>query len=451
MTKPYQHDLEKTVRTRRVFLTGLCIVLAMVFLADASLAQTVQFKAVGAEPEADRFRSCRSLIVGPWKNQPKEYEGYNGFVGWPGVARLRSGRLSVTFTSGTWHATPPWTDEVREDPAALKQFEEWHKIGLPDIRAPRGGRAHIMHSDDEGLTWSSPRDLVDTADDDRHPAILELDDGTQICTFFTYRFPRTISAKYMLSHDGGETWTEPMDALGKLTEGAFGSGPVIQLKDGAVVWVCEGRFDETHEYSTIGIMRSEDRGKTFQLASVVRRDHELNEPTVTELPDGRLVMVIRREGDICWSDDGGRTWEVSDSTGWGVYDPHILCMPNGVLACFHGSYKQGGIRVLLSPDGGRTWNGPGEGYGYSIDSTVYGYSHPVLLPDGTVYLVYLHTGGHRPQDARTEALWGLRVRVHDDAGGIDILPAPGSTAERRAADGGSSKGDGGDPELGDKM
>ena len=52
MTKPYQHDLEKTVRTRRVFLTGLCIVLAMVFLADASLAQTVQFKAVGAEPEA---------------------------------------------------------------------------------------------------------------------------------------------------------------------------------------------------------------------------------------------------------------------------------------------------------------------------------------------------------------------------------------------------------------
>ncbi len=430
---------------KRGFLSLLGVILAVALLTETALAQTVQFKVVGEEPPPGRFLACRSIIVGPWKNQPEEYEGYNGFVGWPGVTRLDSGQWLVTFTSGTWHATPPWTEDIRKDPEALKSFEAWHKIGLPDIRAPRGGRAHVMHSDDEGLTWSSPRTLVDTEDDDRHPAILELDDGTLLCTFFTYRFPREAYAKYMLSHDGGETWSEPMDALGKPTKGGFGSGPVIQLKDGSVVWVSEGRFDEAHEHSTIGIMRSEDHGKTFQLASVVKRDHPLNEPTVVELPDGRLVMVIRREGDICWSDDGGRSWEASDASDWGVYDPHLLYLPNGVLALFHGSYKKGGIRVLLSPDGGRTWNGPGEGYGYSVDRSVYGYSHPMLLPDGTVYLVYLHTGGHNPRDARTEALWGLRIRVHDDAGGIDILPAPGSAAEEQA------EGNGGDPELGDKL
>jgi BNR repeat-like domain len=414
---------------------------------EAAVCQEVQFKAVGAEPEAERFRACRSLIVGPWKNQPEEYEGYNGFVGWPGITRLRSGRWLVTFTSGTWHATPPWTEEVRKDPDCLKHFEDWHKIGLPDIRAPRGGRAHIMHSDDEGLTWSSPKTLVDTDADDRHPAVFELDDGTLISTFFTYRFPRIANMKYILSHDGGETWTGPMDPLGEPASGAFGSGPVIQLGDGTVVWVAEGRFDEAHGHNSIGVMRSADRGKTFGVAAVIKADHELNEPTVAELPDGRLVMVIRREGDICWSDDGGQTWELSGSTDWGIYDPHLVCMPNSVLACFHGSYKKGGIRVLLSPDGGRTWNGPGEGYGYSVDPSVYGYSHPMVLPDGTVYLTYLHTGGHRPQDARTEALWGLRIRIHDDAGGIDILPAPGSSAA--AAE--QATGDGGDPELGDKM
>ena len=161
---------------------------------------------------------------------------------------------------------------------------------------------------------------------------------------------------------------------------------------------------------------------------------------------------------MCWSDDGGRTWTQSNSTGWGLFDPHLLYLPNGVLALFAGSYHAGGgIRVLLSPDGGYTWHGPGKEsekpHGYTVDPSVYGYSHPMLLPDGTVYLVYLHTGGHRPEDARTESLFGLRVSVHDSADGIDILPAPGSPAAR--GDTGRVKEeretDAGDPGLGDRM
>jgi hypothetical protein len=72
------------------------------------------------------------------------------------------------------------------------------------------------------------------------------------------------------------------------------------------------------------------------------------------------MMVIHHEGDMCWSDDGGQTRVRSQSTDWGLYDPHLLYMPNGVLALFHGSYHKGGIRVLLSPDDGRTRCGPGE-------------------------------------------------------------------------------------------
>ena len=440
-----------------MIIGGCVAVMLWSSLEECAMSAEVGFKVVGQEPKAKEYLSCRRMIVGPGVNQPTAYQGYGGYVSGEGITRLRSGRWVLTFMSGVWHVTVPWTDDIRKDPACRRQFEKWQKIGLPDYVAPRGGRTHIMFSDDEGLTWSKPKVLVDTEADDRGPTVLELDDGTLMCTFFTYRLPRIVFAKYMLSHDGARSWTEPMDLPGKPEHTAFANGPAIQLADGTVVWVVEGEFDRTHKRQCIGTFRSTDRGRTFKLASVVKADHELNEPTAAEIAPGKLVMIIRREGDMCFSDDGGVTWQRSGATGWDLYAPHLLRMPNGVLALFHGSYANRGIRVFLSPDGGRTWHGPGKKdgkpYGFSVDPSVYGYCHPMLLPDGTVYLVYRNTGGHRPEHARTGTFWGLRVKIHDDAGGIDILPAPGSPAAkgrsapaRKAPD---TKGD--DPELGNQF
>ena len=378
----------------------------------------VTFKIIGSEPQPGLYKTCRRMLVGPWVHQPEEYQGYNGFVAWPGVTRLKSGRWLLTFSSGYWHASPPLNNDILKDPECRKQFDEWEKIGMPFINAPRGGRAHIMHSDDQGQTWSDPKTLVDTELDDRHPTVLELDDGTLLCTFFAYRLPGVAHVRHMLSQDQGQTWGNPMEMPGA---SSFGNGSAIQLSDGTIALAAQ--FDS--DKSEIGVYRSSDRGKTFELASTVGTDHEMSEPTIAKLADGRLVMITRRSSDICWSDDGGRTWTDPVSIGVDLFDPHLLMLPNGVLACFHGSYKGGALRVILSPDNGRTWHGPGEGIGYSVDPSVYGYSHPMLLPDGTVYLVYIHTGGHKPADARTQALWALRIRINDNADGIEILPAPG--------------------------
>jgi len=411
-----------------------------------------EFKVIGEEPEAERFRMCRRLLVGPWCNQPEEYEGYNGFVGWAGVTRLRNGRWVVTFSSGYWHASFPQTPEVMADEAYRQIVDGWRaRMNCPLIHAPRGGRAHIMTSNDQGLTWSRPGTLVDTEMDDRHPTILELDDGTLFCTFFQYRLPSEAFAKYILSNDGGKTWTEPLSPHPKAA--SFGNGSAIQLSDGTVAWAVEGKYDPKHEHNAIGIFLSNDRAKTFELGAVLAADHDLYEPGIAELPDGRLVVIARREGDLFWSDDGGRTWTEPVVTGVELFDPHLLTMPNGVLACFHGSYKAGGLRVILSRDGGETWHGPGDHYGYAVDPSVYGYCHPMLLPDGTVYLVYLHTGGHVGADPRTEAIWGLRVKVHDEADGIEILPAPGSPEALglppEALTLLTQRETGGDPELGE--
>jgi len=69
---------------------------------------------------------CRRLIIGPWCNQPEEYEGYNGFVGWPGVTRLQKGRRIMTFSSGYWHISFPQTLEVLADEESRELFGHWH-------------------------------------------------------------------------------------------------------------------------------------------------------------------------------------------------------------------------------------------------------------------------------------------------------------------------------------
>lgn len=417
VSKPHTRQLLK------IFLTGV-LVLFFIFswniyagedVKKGKSSPEVTFKIIGSEPQPDLYKTCRRMLVGPWVHQPEEYQGYNGFVAWPGITRLESGRWLFTFSSGYWHASPPLTEEILKDPKCRERFDKLKKSGMFEINAPRGGRAHIMHSDDQGKTWSDPKILIDTELDDRHPTILELDNGTLLCTFFAYHFPGIAQVRYMLSQDQGQTWSDPME----LHENAasFGNGTAIQHADGTVVLVAENNSVKKE----IGVYRSPDRCKTFKLAAIVKTGHELFEPTVAELPDGRLVMIIRPEGDICWSDDGGLTWTDPISIGVDLFDPHLLVLPNGVLACFHGSYKEWGLRVILSSDNGQTWHGPGEGIGYSVDPSVYGYSHPMLLPDGTVYLVYNHTGGHKPADARTQAIWALRIRINDKADGIKIL------------------------------
>jgi len=370
---------------------------------------------------------CRKMVVGPGVNQPDPFPGYRGFVGWECPVRLRSGTMYVSFNAGYWHASRPTPLKQNYIDSLKKQFNF-----SMDFDAPRGGRAMICKSTDDGVTWSKPKTLLDTPYDDRSPAITELSDGVLVCSLFTAASERMDSVEVdpskgprsavVRSFDGGETWeTEPHRMPPVFLQEAT-DGPPLEMPDKSVLLTGYGKDKELSRW-VIGVFRSTDRGTTWELISKVVTDHDQYESSLVRLKDGRLVMITRPEGALAWSSDNGRTWTPPVTFGFRMFAPTLLVLNDGTLLCHFGSYAKGhsGLRAIFSTDGGQTWVAPAKDYGFLIDRT-YGYSRSCLMPDGTAYIAYIGTGGHRLKDAQNNMIWSVKLRVRDDNSGIELVP-----------------------------
>lgn len=119
------------------------------------------------------------------------------------------------------------------------------------------------------------------------------------------------------STDDGETWEEPR----KLQDGWCGAvRHMIQLKSGRVVLPAQNSLYEPWRHVALSFV-SDDDGRTWQRSNLIELKGAGShagamEPTVTELGDGRLYMLIRTsqpwEGRVwfweAFSSDGGLTW-----------------------------------------------------------------------------------------------------------------------------------------------
>ncbi len=373
---------------------------------------------------------CRGIIVGRGINQPDPFPGYGGFVGWDTPIRLKNGTWLVGFNAGYWHASPPTPWHY-----SAKTIESYRNLGMPEVVAPTGGRAMIMRSTDEGKTWSKPVTLIDTPADDRHPAFVELRDGTILCSFFTYpgepenndlvKDPAGAARVWFIrSFDGGKTWEKKPRQIKTPFLYDETDGPLVKLKDGSVLVAVNGR-PKSGPPDIAGIFRSTNKGKSWKLLSTLQAAHDLVEVTVAELPDGRFVFMARPEGDIAWSNDHGKTWTAPVTFGFRMFAPSLSVLRDGTLICLHGSYAPGfpGLRVIFSTDGGETWIAPATDHGFLVDNA-YGYGKATELPDGSLFITYLATGGHRTEDAKNNGIRCIRLRVRADHSGIDLLPAP---------------------------
>ena len=130
------------------------------------------------------------------------------------------------------------------------------------------------------------------------------------------------------SRDGGKTWEDRQQLLDGYNADFMG---FIQTRDGALVASVEHMAPDLARW-VVCSFRSTDDGKTWTRSNWIdlggRGHHDgAIEPTITELSDGRLMMLIRTTLDRFWtaySDDGGNSWreirpsqlDASSAPGW---------------------------------------------------------------------------------------------------------------------------------------
>jgi hypothetical protein len=230
----------------------------------------------------------------------------------------------------------------------------------------------MKRSDDNGQTWSEQQTVIDqgVSYEARDPSPL-LDRDTGEIFLFTRGGPWMVS-----SRDEGRSWSEPR-SLAEAAPGEFkDSTPgvancAIQLRHGSF----RGRLLlALSTKSTIGLIFSDDHGKTWQPGALTTFSGAC-EPTIVELSHGR-VIVSPRIGPRIGAQPPGRLFLFSNDGGASFsetgYEPAIPIPGQGeLLACeptnaptregvrpivFCGAAEdKTRLTLMVSLDDGRTW------------------------------------------------------------------------------------------------
>ena len=184
---------------------------------------------------------------------------------------------------------------------------------------------------DGGRTWT-PRDRLTVFQENigkanvLSPSLLRLDEKALLCFFVVTNEALVDGGTWMKrSSDNGKTWSKP-ERLPYEGYGGSSLDRACLTSKGRIVlpcWVSTDRLASTHVYC----LYSDDRGKTWKKTARLSTpkgssgrgtDPAAEEPTVVELKDGRLMMLMRtylKSLYVSYSDDDGTTWSTPRSSG----------------------------------------------------------------------------------------------------------------------------------------
>jgi hypothetical protein len=249
----------------------------------------------------------------------------------PDITRLDDGRLVTVFYQATRHS--------RDD-----------------------GRYMWTESTDGGRTWSRPRVVIDTPQDDRDAQITQLSDGTIVINWFRTDWTNEgttgaviLGAFVTRSTDGGRSWSDPVLVESRMSCGcgpvhgayplgwAATTGKIVELDDGDLLLPLYGTMSD----STVGrasVARSTDGGRTWPVENEalipVPGGVSLSEMALAATRGGVTALLrtaggggVSRRTD---SSDGGRTWSTPVATPMKGQAHHILSLPGGKLLATYG-------------------------------------------------------------------------------------------------------------------
>lgn len=235
-----------------------------------------------------------------------------------------------------------------------------------DVSEPApGNRVYVFHSRDEGETWSRPALIRE--DDGRAVYQTEVTvTGNRVIVYLTLHNGRFVDwvGDRLVSEDCGHTWTSIGPLPGYETY-AFPRGG-IRLRDGGLMMAVqrypisaeendrlrrEGRmvFDADIDRVENHVLVSRDdgahweafRGPDVPMKGATGRKWVWSEPTILELRDGRIVMLLRVCGTGClWrseSRDGGHSFTPAEPTDIPNPNnkPKLLRLQDGRIALIH--------------------------------------------------------------------------------------------------------------------
>ncbi|MFJ8590226.1 exo-alpha-sialidase [Streptomyces sp. NPDC093598] len=226
------------------------------------------------------------------------------------------------------------------------------------VSAADGRRVWVQHSDDEGRTWSAPKEITQET---KRPEwrwyattpghAIQLSTGRVV-----------VPANHSLPPTGADNGTE----------GKYNGGHCLLSDDGGATWRIGYVDDDTDGYINA------------------------NETTAAELPDGRVYFNTRNDSPSpgtradAHSADGGQTlvkpFRPQAALAAPVCEAAVLQLRDPDLLLYSGPADPG-FRALMtiraSTDGGTTWRPA-----YTVDGLPAAYSDLVRIDAGTVGLLY---------------------------------------------------------------
>lgn len=269
------------------------------------------------------------------------------------------------------------------------------KEGHPDVG--------IWLSRREATGWSAPVEVANgvVSDQERYPCwnpVLYQPQTGPLMLFYKRSSKKPGPSHWLgmliTSEDNGLTWSKPRE----LPEGLI--GPVknkpVQLADGSLLCPSSTEYDGWR----VHFERTTDLGKTWATTGPVNDGKQIDaiQPSILFHPEGRLQAVGRtRQGKIfdIWSDDGGKTWGTmtlgalpnpnSGTDAVTLADGrHLLVYNHTGLTPKKWGGSRSPLNVAVSKDG-KQWEAA-----LVLENTPGEFSYPAVIQtrDGRVHITY---------------------------------------------------------------